>query len=154
MSKFKKGKSGETPGISTASLPDIVFMLLFFFMVATVMRDNSLKIKNELPVANQVEKLEKDRTMFIYAGKPSEAYKNMGTEARIQINDSFANLEDVQPAVYEFIAGTREELKDKIVVGFKVDKNTNAGLVSDIKQELREANALKVMYVTGVKKDE
>jgi len=78
----------------------------------------------------------------------------MGTEARIQINDSFANLADVQPAVFEFIAGTREELKDKIVVGFKVDKNTNAGLVSDIKQELREANALKVMYVTSVSQEE
>ena len=154
MSKFKKGKQGDLPAISTASLPDIVFMLLFFFMVATVMRDNSLKVKNELPAANQVEKLEKDRTMFIYAGKPSDAYKNMGTEARIQINDSYASLADVQPAVFEFIAGTREELKDKIVVGFKVDKDTNAGLVSDIKQELREANALKVMYVTSVSQEE
>ena len=59
MSKFKKKKDGGTPPISTASLPDIVFMLLFFFMVATVMRENSLKIQNLLPVANQVEKLDK-----------------------------------------------------------------------------------------------
>lgn len=149
MSKFKNKKKGDLPAISTASLPDIVFMLLFFFMVATVMRDNSLKIQNLLPSADQVEKLEKDRTMFIYAGKPSEQYKQFGTEARIQINDAFAGLPDVKPAVYEFIAGTREELKDKIVVGLKVDKDTNAGLVSDIKQELREANALKVMYITN-----
>lgn len=149
MSKFKNKKKGDLPAISTASLPDIVFMLLFFFMVATVMRDNSLKIQNLLPSADQVEKLEKDRTMFIYAGKPSEQYKQFGTEARIQINDAFAGLPDVQPAVYEFIAGTREELKDKIVIGLKVDKDTNAGLVSDIKQELREANALKVMYITN-----
>ncbi|WP_115462700.1 ExbD/TolR family protein [Winogradskyella aurantiaca] len=149
MSKFKNKKKGDLPAISTASLPDIVFMLLFFFMVATVMRDNSLKIQNLLPSADQVEKLEKDRTMFIYAGKPSEQYKQFGTEARIQINDAFTGLPDVQPAVYEFIAGTREELKDKIVIGLKVDKDTNAGLVSDIKQELREANALKVMYITN-----
>ncbi|MDO1501875.1 biopolymer transporter ExbD [Winogradskyella maritima] len=149
MSKFKKGKQGDLPAISTASLPDIVFMLLFFFMVATVMRDNSLKVKNELPTASEIEKLEKDRTMLIYAGKPSDAYKNVGTEARIQINDDFASLADVKPAVYEFINKTREELREKIVVGFKVDKNTNAGLVSDIKQELREANALKVMYLTN-----
>lgn len=149
MSKFKNKTKGDLPAISTASLPDIVFMLLFFFMVATVMRDNSLKIENTLPSADQVEKLEKDRTMFIYAGKPSDSYKQFGTEPRIQINDAFANITDVQPAVYEFIAGTREELKDKIVVGLKVDKNTNAGLVSDIKQELREANALKVMYIAN-----
>lgn len=149
MSKFKNKKKGDLPAISTASLPDIVFMLLFFFMVATVMRDNSLKIENVLPSADQVEKLEKDRTMFIYAGKPSESYKSFGTEPKIQINDAFANITDVKPAVFEFIAGTREELKDKIVVGLKVDKNTNAGLVSDIKQELREANALKVMYIAN-----
>jgi len=154
MSKFKNKKKGDLPAISTASLPDIVFMLLFFFMVATVMRDNSLKIQNLLPSADQVEKLEKDRTMFIYAGKPSEQYKQFGTEARIQINDAFAGLPDVQPAVFEFIAGTREELKDKIVVGLKVDKDTNAGLVSDIKQELREANALKVMYITNQRQQE
>ena len=59
MSKFNKKKKGELPAVNTASLPDIVFMLLFFFMVATVMRDNELKIKNELPAADQVEKLDK-----------------------------------------------------------------------------------------------
>ena len=48
MSKFKKKKGGDLPAISTASLPDIVFMLLFFFMVATVMRQNTLKIENRL----------------------------------------------------------------------------------------------------------
>ena len=57
MSKFNKKNKSEIPAVNTASLPDIVFMLLFFFMVATVMRDNDLKIKNELPVANQVEKI-------------------------------------------------------------------------------------------------
>lgn len=150
MSKFKNKSKGDLPAISTASLPDIVFMLLFFFMVATVMRDTSLKVENQLPSATEVEKLKKDRTMFIYAGKPSTQYKSFGTEGRLQINDAFASLEDVKPAVYEYIGGLKEEFKDKIVVGLKVDQGTNAGIVSDIKQELREANALKVMYVTGV----
>ncbi|MBT8375470.1 MAG: biopolymer transporter ExbD [Winogradskyella sp.] len=154
MSKFKNKKKGDLPAISTASLPDIVFMLLFFFMVATVMRDSSLMIENKLPDADQVEKLEKDRTTFIYAGKPSAQYKKFGTEARIQINDAFVAIDDIQPAIYQAINELREELKDKIVVGLKVDKETNSGLVSDIKQELREANALKVMYVTNVKKQQ
>jgi biopolymer transport protein ExbD len=152
MSKFKKKKSGALPPISTASLPDIVFMLLFFFMVATVMRDTSLMIENKLPSADQVEKLEKDRSMFIYAGKPSAQYKNFGTEARLQINDKFAALENVQPAVQEARAGLRPELQDRLVVALKIDENTNAGLVSDIKQKLREINALKIMYITNVKK--
>ena len=154
MSKFKKKKGGELPPVSTASLPDIVFMLLFFFMVATVMRDNDLKIENKLPSADQIEKLEKDRSMFIYAGKPSAQYKNFGTEARIQINDKFASIENVQAAVQEARAGLRPELQDRLVVALKVDENTNAGLVSDVKQKLREINALKIMYITNVKKAE
>ncbi|TCK65065.1 biopolymer transport protein ExbD [Winogradskyella wandonensis] len=154
MSKFKKKKGGDLPAISTASLPDIVFMLLFFFMVATVMRDNSTMVENKLPSATEIEKLKKDRTMFIYAGKPSSQYKQFGTEGRIQINDSFVDLDAIQPAVYEYIGTLPEELKDRVVVALKVDENTNAGIVSDVKQELREANALKIMYVTGQKKEE
>ena len=151
MSKFKKGKQGDLPAISTASLPDIVFMLLFFFMVATVMRDNTLKIENILPGADQVEKLKKDRTTFIYVGKPSKQYSQLGTEPRIQINDDIADVDDVKPAVLQAQAELPEELKSKIVVGLKVDKATHAGIVSDIKQELRKANTLKVMYVAGAK---
>jgi biopolymer transport protein ExbD len=154
MSKFKKGGKSELPAISTASLPDIVFMLLFFFMVATVMRDSSLMIENRLPSADQVEKLKKDRTTFIYAGKPSSQYKKFGTEARIQINDAFVGVEDVKPAVLQAQADMNEDLKSKIVVGLKVDKETNAGLVSDIKQELRKANTLKVMYITNTKAEQ
>lgn len=151
MSKFKKGKQGELPAISTASLPDIVFMLLFFFMVATVMRDSSLMIENRLPSADQVEKLKKDRTMFIYAGKPSESFKKFGEEPRIQINDAFKRVDEVQSAVSEARAKLDEELQKRFVVGLKIDKDTHAGLVSDIKQELREVNALKVMYIANVK---
>ncbi len=153
MSKFKKGGKNELPAISTASLPDIVFMLLFFFMVATVMRDSSLMIENQLPSADQVEKLKKDRTIFIYAGKPSSQYKQFGEEPRIQFNDAFIGLEDVQTSIFQGINDMYEELQSKVVVGLKIDKNTNAGLVSDIKQELRKANALKVMYIANVKSE-
>ena len=77
MSKFKKKKDGDLPAISTASLPDIVFMLLFFFMVATVMRDNTLMVTNTLPAADQIKKLDKkDRVIYIYAGKPSARYQD------------------------------------------------------------------------------
>ena len=148
MSKFKKKKDGGVPAVNTASLPDIVFMLLFFFMVATVLRDTSLLVENQLPPADQVEKLKKDRTMFIYAGAPSDQYKaKFGNEGRIQINDTYVNLDAVQPAVKEYIGGLNEELKDRVVIGLKVDENTNSGVPYDIKEELRKANALKVMYV-------
>ncbi|MFP4844236.1 ExbD/TolR family protein [Winogradskyella sp. PE311] len=151
MSKFKKGGKSELPAISTASLPDIVFMLLFFFMVATVMRDSSLMIENILPSADQVEKLKKDRTAFIYAGKPSSQFLHLGTEPRIQFNDALITVDDVQLSVLSAQGELVEELQKKFVVGLKVDKNTHAGLVSDIKQELRKANTLKVMYIANAK---
>ena len=150
MSKFKKKKDGDIPAISTASLPDIVFMLLFFFMVVTVMRDTSIKVKNTLPFADQTEKLEKkDLIMYIYAGEPSDRYKAVaGTEARIQLNDKFASLKDIKQFVFEEREGTRDELRQAMIAGLKVDMETNMGLVSDIKTELREAEALKITYIT------
>jgi biopolymer transport protein ExbD len=149
MSKFKKKGGNELPAISTASLPDIVFMLLFFFMVATVMRDNSLKIKNNLPAATEVEKLDKKNlVMFIYAGAPSDAYKNAGTEARIQLNDKFADVKDIAAFISSERASKREEEIPLLTTALKVDKETNMGLVSDIEQELRKVNALKINYTT------
>ena len=78
MSKFAKKKSGELPAVSTASLPDIVFMLLFFFMTVTVMKDSSLKVENNLPSASEIKKLEKkDRVLTIYVGKPTAEYAKL-----------------------------------------------------------------------------
>ena len=150
MSKFKKKKSGEVPAVNTASLPDIVFMLLFFFMVATVMRENTLKIENKLPVANQIEKLDKKNPIsYIYAGKPSKNYEKFGTEARIQLNDNFAEVSDIVAFINSERVALREELIPLLTVALKVDKDANMRIVGDIKQELRKANALKINYTTG-----
>jgi biopolymer transport protein ExbD len=148
MSKFKKNKSGDLPAISTASLPDIVFMLLFFFMVATVMRENTLLIKNTLPYADQLEKLDKkDLVMYIYAGQPSERFQGQfGTESRIQLNDKFADVKDIAAFIAAERASKREELVPFLTTALKVDKDANMGLVGDIKQELRKVNALKINY--------
>ncbi len=150
MSKFKKKKSGDLPAISTASLPDIVFMLLFFFMVATTMRQDTLKIQNKLPAADQVEKLDKkDLVMYIYVGKPSSSYeKQFGTEARIQLNDKFADVDEVAAFIQAERAAKREELVPFLTTALKVDSDANMGIVTDIKQELRKVNALKINYTT------
>jgi biopolymer transport protein ExbD len=147
MGKFKKNQGGEMPAISTASLPDIVFMLLFFFMVATVMRQNTLMIENNLPFADQVEKLDKkDLVMYIYAGKPSANYTKYGKEARIQLNDKFADVKDIGAFIAAERASKREELIPFLTTALKVDKDANMGLIGDIKQELRKQNALKINY--------
>ena len=149
MSKFTKKKSGDLPAISTASLPDIVFMLLFFFMVATVMRETSLMVENRLPAADQIEKLDKKYPIsYIYIGKPSANYKSAGTEPRVQLNDKFADVKDIAAFIASERAPLRDELVDKLTVALKVDKEANMGIVTDVKQELRKVNALKINDTT------
>lgn len=150
MSKFNKGGKKELPAISTASLPDIVFMLLFFFMVATVMRQNTLLIDNKLPFANQVEKLEnRNLTMYIYAGKPGDGYKKYGKEAKVQLNDKLiSNVQEVQSFVQQTRATTPQTEVGKLLCALKVDVNTNMGLIGDVKEQLREVNQLKINYAT------
>ena len=152
MSKFKSKKDNALPAVNTASLPDIVFMLLFFFMVVTVMREDTLLIENRLPLADQVEKLEKKYPIsYIYAGKPAQGYeKQFGTEARLQLNDKFADISEIQAFINAERAGVgREELVDYLTVSLKVDREANMGIVGDIKKELRIANALKINYSVG-----
>ncbi|RNL93033.1 biopolymer transporter ExbD [Sinomicrobium pectinilyticum] len=150
MAKFTKKKDGELPAVSTASLPDIVFMLLFFFMTVTVMKDDSLMVDNTLPIADQVQKLDKrDRVVYVYAGKPHPRYQSKyGSQARIQLNDKFADVDEVAPYILAERAKMRQELQPLMTTALKVDKETNMGLISDIKQELRKVNALKVNYTT------
>lgn len=150
MAKFTKKKTSELPAISTASLPDVVFMLLFFFMVVTVLRDDNLLVENVLPKADQVEKLRKDRSVFIYAGRPSHRYaEKYGSEPKIQIGDKYTEVSNLKFALTEARQGLRPELQDKIMVALKVDEKTNTGLVSDIKEELRDLNMLKIIYITS-----
>jgi biopolymer transport protein ExbD len=151
MSKFKKKKGGEVPAISTASLPDIVFMLLFFFMVATVMKDNDLMIQNSLPKADQVTKLEKkERVMFIFAGKPHEKYRSQyGDGSRIQLNDRLSDVSEIRNFVLAERAARPPELENVLTTSLKVDKEVKMGLVTDIKQELRKVEALKINYTTN-----
>jgi biopolymer transport protein ExbD len=150
MSKFKKKKSGGTPGISTASLPDIVFMLLFFFMTATTMKDSDLKIDNVLPKANQTAKLHKKQyIMYIYAGKPSERYRNtLGASDRIQMGDKIAQVSEIRNFIITERASRNSEDEKYLTASLKIDKNVKMGLVQDIKQELRKVEQLKVNYTT------
>ncbi len=154
-SKFRPNEEERSVGqINTASLPDIIFMLLFFFMVTTVMREVDLKVNIHVPEATEAKKLEKKSLVsFIYVGKPLPRFQKMfGTEPRIQLNDQFRTVGDIQ----DFIAQEKDQLneadRNKLTVSLKVDQNTKMGVVSDIKQSLRRANALKISY-SSVKTD-
>ena len=148
MSRFKKGDKKEMPGITSSSLSDIVFMLLFFFMVTTQMRDTEQKVRITTPEASEVVKLErKDLNSYINIGSPTLAYQaQYGTDARIQLNDAFRTTDDIR----DFIAAERDALSENdrqlMTVSIKADQDVRMGIVTDVKQELRRCSALKIMY--------
>ncbi len=150
MSKYRKKSGSGTPEVSTASLPDIVFMLLFFFMTVTVMKDDVLQVANELPNATEIKKLEKkDRLITIYIGEPSEKWKDMvGSEPKIQVGDKFIEVHEVGAYVLGKIEEKLEHIRPFVTVVLKVDRKASMGLVSDVKEELRKVNALKINYIT------
>lgn len=148
MSKFKNDDNKGEPAISTASLPDIVFMLLFFFMVTTVMREVDLKVKISTPEATEIQKLKnKSLVTYIYIGEPNDI-KAYGTTSRIQLGDAYANVKEVG-AYIETKRGEHDEAEVPLLVtSLKVDENTKMGIVTKVKQELRKVSALKISYST------
>lgn len=148
MSKFKdKGKT-ELPAISTASLPDVVFILLFFFMVVVQMRDVSLMVKVKVPEATEISKIEKKSLVsYIYIGEPQKQFQKVfGTAARIQLNDKWASVADISNFIIVEREAMDEAERPQMITALKVDENTKMGIVADVKTELRKAAALHIMY--------
>ncbi|MFA6703948.1 MAG: biopolymer transporter ExbD [Bacteroidales bacterium] len=149
MGRFRESNKKKAPAISTASLPDVVFMLLFFFMISTSFRQTDKLVTVKLPEATENVKLErKDLASYIYVGSPIPSKQaQFGTDARIQLNDSFKTTADIR----DFIASEREGMaegdRDLMTVSIKADENVRMGIITDIKQELRRCSALKIIYV-------
>ena len=148
MGKFNKSGKREMPELNTSSLPDLIFTMLFFFMIVTTMREVTLKVQFKVPQATELEKLEKKSLVsFIYIGKPlPEVQKKMGTTDRIQLNDKFAEASEVQDYIYQERENMKEADKPFMTVSLKVDAKTKMGIVTEVKQALRQAYALKINY--------
>ena len=148
MSKFGNDNKKTMPALTTSSLSDIVFMLLFFFMVTTSMRETENKVLVKLPEATEIAKLDrKDLTSYINIGPPVKHLQTQyGTDARIQLNDSFKTTDEIR----DFIAAERDAMSESdrqfMNTVLKVDQDVRMGIVTDIKQELRRCSALKIMY--------
>lgn len=148
MAKFAKKKKGMSP-ISTASLPDIVFMLLFFFMVVTVLKSEDPLVKVSPPEASELTSIEKKHLVqYINIGPPAsrDDAARLGSAPVIQFNDYIADESGVRAWVNESRKKLPPAEQSKMIVSLKVDKDTKMRLISDVKQELRKANALKILY--------
>ena len=150
MSRFGGNRNKEVPAITSSSLSDIVFMLLFFFMVTTQLRETENKVIVKLPEASEVVKLDrKDLASYINIGTPTRNYQaKFGTDARIQLNDSFKSIDDIR----DFIAAERESMSEAdrnlMQTVIRADEDVRMGIITDVKQELRRCSALKIMYAS------
>ncbi len=141
MAKFNK-KKNDMPAVNTASLPDIVFMLLFFFMVTTTMKDSDLKVKQVLPKATETKKLEQKKLVnYIYVGKIPGKKGDF-----IQLNDKLASTKEIKNFILDKRTKVTESELPRLTTSIKADVNTDVGTIYDIKKELREVDALKINY--------
>ena len=151
MATIRRKGNKEVPAISTASLPDIIFMLLFFFMVSTSMKEVTYKVDIHAPEATELQSLEKKSLVrYVYVGTPKkEFHGKYGTETRIQLDDAFADVSQLE----EYIVREREAMNEAdqslLTVSIKADRDTKMGIITDIKQALRRAYALKVNYAAA-----
>lgn len=146
-----KKKKKDPPAITTASLPDIVFMLLCFFMVVTKMRDAEVKVRTVVPTASELQKLEdKSLVNHIYIGEPAQQFvAQLGTAPRIQLDDQFATPQDIARWVASRRAKTTPALHNKMIAALKVDGDVKMGIITEVKTELRKQNLRKVSYIAG-----
>ena len=148
---MKKKGDREVPAMSTTSLPDVVYIILFFFMLSTSMRDQELLVHYKVPEATEVQKLEKKSLVsYIHIGQPVLAMQaKFGTAPRIQLNDSYKTTKDI----LDFVAGERDQLSEVdralMTICLKADGKTKMGIITEVKQELRRANALKISYASS-----
>ena len=155
MSKFQKKRGKANPAVSTASLPDIIFMLLFFFMVVTVLRDAELKVKVTTPFATELTKLEeKSLVNYLYIGRPETKYQTVyGTRPRLQLGDKFSDIADIPLFLEQHKVKVPENKRPLITSSLLVDGDVTMGIVQDVKVQLRKSGQLKVNYSAKKKVD-
>lgn len=151
MAKFTKKRGKSSPAISTASLPDIIFMLLFFFMMVTVLRDSDLLLDVNTPEATELTKLdEKSLVNYIYIGKPKAQYAaKYGTAPQIQLGDKIATVDDIPLFLEKHKTKLSELKRNRITSSLRVDGGVTMGIVQDVKTKLRKSNQLKINYSAG-----
>ena len=142
MSQHFTKKSKAKPEISTASLPDIIFMLLIFFMVTTVLREQEVQVRTILPQAEALTKIEQKRYVsYIWMG-PEKLRGNKFGETKVQIDDAIVDdLTNVRTIMYRKLT-----TEPRLIVSLRVDEESEMGIVTDVQQELRKGGTLRINY--------
>lgn len=147
MTMFRR-RQREVPGLNTSSLPDLIFTVLFFFMIVTHMQKVAVKVQYRAPQGTELTRLTKKTAVtYIYIGKPTaDLRRAYGNGTRIQLNDKFASPADVA----DYVSAERERMspedQQQMTVSIKADRGTHMGIISDVKQSLRQAKAYRINY--------
>lgn len=139
---FKKKSAKSSPSIPMASMPDIIFMLIIFFMVTTVLRETEIQVRTTLPRAEALTKIDQKRLVsYMYIGPLKLADNQLG-DTSIQIDDALIeDLPSVRSIMYRKLLD-----QPKLIVSLRVDQSSEMGIVIDVQQELREAGTLRINY--------
>ena len=148
MSIIRRHHEHRVPTLNMSSMPDLIFTVLFFFMIVTHMRSVPVKVKYQVPAGTELTKLtRKTAVTYIYIGRPLSATNGNGTiRTCIQLNDKYASIADVGPYIRNERAAMTPDDKRIMTVSLKADRNTPMGLITDVKQELRRSSAFRVNY--------
>ncbi len=147
MSKFRKNGKKSQPAVNTSALPDIVFMLLFFFMVSTTMKEVEVQVDQKKPEATEVIKIERKSLVdYIYVGQPLNVSK-FGKSPVIQLDDQiYFNPIEIRQWKDMKLSERSEGDRGLVTTSLKIDVKVKMKTVNQIKNELREINALKINY--------
>jgi biopolymer transport protein ExbD len=133
-------KRHQVPSLNVASMPDLIFTVLFFFMIVTHMRSDEVKVRLEVPQGTGVQKLaNKASVVNIYIGQ----FKG---EWAVQLNGDLVSPEDIPARIEEIRGGMSAENADKLTVSLRADRHTPMGVITDVKQALQQSYALRINY--------
>ena len=137
----------SVPSLNVASMPDLIFTVLFFFMIVTHMRSDEVKVRLKVPAGVEVQKLaNKQAVVNIYIGK-------QGDKWAVQMNGNIVAPADIPASIEHIRSGLSAENQSRLTVSLRVDKKAPMGLVSEVKRNLQQAYALKINYsATEIKK--
>ena len=135
----------EVTGLNMASLPDLIFTVLFFFMIVTHMRDVDLKVSYEVPQGTELQKLgHKGSIVNIYVGRQRQG--NTKGDFSIQLNNEVATIDDIRAFVEAERSRMSSDDQSRLTVSIKADRDVPMSIISDIKHELQQEFALRINY--------
>ena len=141
------------PGLNLAAMPDLIFTVLFFFMIVTHMREVKPMVRYDVPQGTELEKTRKAGMVYLFIGKPvDEQGRLLDDETRIQLNDRYVSVTEIGRAINEERAKMSEDDRQHLVVSIRADRDTEMGIINEVKQALRKAGALNINYSANNKK--